>query len=436
MMSVAIPRDLAQGLRSGNLFSKGGSAMLDAPEPGRAQMGAKTAGFKRGAAVTEMPLRRDSTYPNDYADDDAGVYEADGKFTGRARRPGIRLSIHGGLVPKTLFGKILAGSILLLLTATAIAASLWVRNFLLHDAHFVVPDSDAIQIAGNSHLTRAQLLSVFGEDVDRNILTIPLAARRAELESLPWVEHATVMRLLPNRVRVAIVERTPVAFVRQGTQIGLVDENGVLFDMPGPDMEQADGRRGAEHYSFPVLTGISADDPLSVRAAQMRIYMGFMAALDATGEGISHKLSEVDLSNPEDVKAIIPNNGVDILVHFGEEKFLDRYQQYQAHLAEWRAQYPHLASVDMRYERQVVLEMQPGTPAPASAAPSDAASTKAASDASAAKPVAAKAAVGHSPMKAKSQARARAIRKPIAGAHAKTIAHAFSSGAPIQGAQP
>ncbi len=79
-----------------------------------------------------------------------------------------------------------------------------VRSYLLHDAHFVVPDSEAIQIAGNSHLTRAQLLSVFGEDVDRNIFTIPLDARRAELESLPWVEHATVMRLLPSRVRVAM----------------------------------------------------------------------------------------------------------------------------------------------------------------------------------------------------------------------------------------
>ena len=32
-------------------------------------MGAKTAGFKRGAAVTEMPLRRDSSYPNDFAGD-------------------------------------------------------------------------------------------------------------------------------------------------------------------------------------------------------------------------------------------------------------------------------------------------------------------------------------------------------------------------------
>lgn len=99
----------------------------------------------------------------------------------------------------------------------------------------------------------------------------------------------------------------------------------------------------------------------------MKIYQGFVSALDANGENISRKLSEVDLSNPEDVRAIIPDrasNGSDILVHFGEERFLERYHQYQEHLAEWRTQYPKLASVDMRYERQVVLEMQPGSAVP------------------------------------------------------------------------
>ena len=307
-----------------------------------------------------MPLRRDSAYADDYVDN----YDSDPEFAPQSRRAAVRVSFRGGLVPKTLWGRISAGAGFLLVTGAAIAGALWVQSFVLHDEHFVVPTSEAIQIAGNSHLTRAQLLSVFGEDVDRNIFNIPLAVRRAELESLPWVAHATVMRFLPNRVRVAIVERTPVAFVRQGSQIGLADANGVLFDLPGQDSETASsGAAKAADYSFPVLTGISAGDPLSTRAARMRIYTEFMSALDVTGEGVSHRLSEVDVSNPEDVKAIIPDAGsagAEVLVHFGEEKYLERYHQYEAHLAEWRTQYPKLASVDMRYEQQVVLEMQQG----------------------------------------------------------------------------
>jgi cell division protein FtsQ len=346
-------------LRSGNLFSKRDSTVLDAPEPIRASKETNSAGFKRRAAVTEMPLRRDSSYADDYAEG----YDSDPEYAASSRRPAVRVSFRGGLVPKTRWGRIAAGGGFLALAGGVIAGALWVRSFLLHDEHFIVPGSESVQIAGNSHLTRAQLLSVFGEDVDRNIFTIPLAERRAELESLPWVAHATVMRLLPNRVKVAVVERTPVAFVRQGTRIGLVDANGALFDLPSPDMQEAGGAKagGAAPYSFPVLTGISEGDPLSTRAARMKIYLDFMAALDATGEGISRRVSEVDVSNPEDVKAIIPDSNssrADILVHFGEEKYLERYHQYQEHLTEWRAQYPKLASVDMRYEQQVVLEMQ------------------------------------------------------------------------------
>jgi cell division protein FtsQ len=219
------------------------------------------------------------------------------------------------------------------------------------------------------------------------------------------VEHATVMRLLPNRVRVAIVERTPVAFVRQGPEIGLVDANGVLLNLPGAGLEDASGQpdaRTAPHYSFPVLTGISGEDPLSTRAARMKIYMGFVAALDAAGENISHRLSEVDVSNPEDVKAILPDpasisaettsgadaasGGADVLVHFGDGRFLERYREYEQHLAAWRAQYPRLASVDLRYERQVVLEMQPGTAATAGNAVSATAASDAATAAGAAAP--------------------------------------------------
>jgi cell division protein FtsQ len=342
-------------VRSDNLFSKRDTAVLDAPARTRAQREGTAAGLKR-AAVTEMPLRRERAYANDYADS----YDADPEFAPQARRPALRISLRGGIIPRTLWGKIAAGTGILCVAGVVIAAALWVRSFVMHDEHFIVPNSAAIQISGNGHLSRAQLLSVFGEDVDRSVFNIPLEERRRELESLPWVAHATVMRLLPNRVRVAITERTPVAFIHEGNVVGLVDAGGALFDMPGPDVDTA-GDGASAHYSFPVLSGIVSSDPISTRAARMKIYTDFMTALDADGENISHNVSEVNLSDPEDVQALFTNegsSGTDILVHFGQEKYLDRYHQYQSHLAEWRAQYPKLASVDMRYEQQVVLQMQ------------------------------------------------------------------------------
>jgi cell division protein FtsQ len=264
-----------------------------------------------------------------------------------------RVPVRKGLLPKNRVARVAVLFALVLGVALLVLLAIAVRDFLKHDPRFRIDNSSSIQILGNSEITRPELLSVFGSDIGRNVFFIPLADRRADLERLPWVEHATVMRLLPNQLRVSIVERTPVAFVRSGREIGLVDRNGVILSMSPSIL-------AARHFSFPVVTGIEAGDPLSTRAARMKIYQRFVADLDSGGEKVSEQLSEVDLTDPEDVKALMPEQGSDVLAHFGDDKFLSRYKNYKAHLAEWRQQYPHLASVDLRYDHQVVLEMEKG----------------------------------------------------------------------------
>jgi cell division protein FtsQ len=114
------------------------------------------------------------------------------------------------------------------------------------------------------------------------------------------------------------------------------------------------------HYSFPVLTGIDAGDSADSRKARMDVYLRMMAELDADGKHNSEQISEIDLTDPEDARVLMPEQGADVLAHFGEDHFLERCQRYQAHIAEWRQQYPHLTAVDLRYDNQVVLEMASG----------------------------------------------------------------------------
>ncbi len=270
----------------------------------------------------------------------------------RSRR---RVSVRRGVIPRGRWSRIGFA-----VAATAVIASLiWLgiaaRNFAANDPRFRIDSSENIQILGNSEVTRPELLGVFGADMGRNVFFVPLKERRDSLERLPWVEKATVMRLLPDQLRVSVVERTPVAFVRNGNEVGLVDRDGVLLTMDPKTM-------AAKHYSFPVVTGIVASDPQSTRGARMKIYRKFVDELDSSGEKLSAQISEIDLSDPEDVKALVPSEGGELLLHFGDQEFLPRWRNYQQHLAEWKAQYPRLASVDLRYERQVVLEMQKGAP--------------------------------------------------------------------------
>jgi cell division protein FtsQ len=343
-----------------------GSEVLEAPLPGYAQEArAPEASWQGRGPAPAGALQRG--YAGGFPEEGGGSsaesgygasFDSEFEESPYVARRGF-FSLRLRRLPKSTGGRILLGVGAMVVVMAAAVALAGTRYYVVHDGRFVVTTSGDIQIAGNQHLTRAQVLSVFGSDLERNIFKVPLAERRTDLERLPWIAHATVMRLLPDKIRVQITERVPVAFVRQGTQIGLVDATGVLLDMPPEDA-------GDPNYSFPVLTGLVAGDPVSTRAARMEIYKQFMAALDGGGEKVSQSISEVDVSNPEDVKALVASGGTDILVHFGDELFLERYKEFKEHLGQWKQQYPKLASADMRYEGQIVLEMLPGATVPLS----------------------------------------------------------------------
>lgn len=252
--------------------------------------------------------------------------------------------------PATTFGRIIVGTGVVLVFSTFAISAYAVRSYLEHDARFRIAGTSNIQATGLAQVSRVEMLPVFGEDIGRNIFFVPLAERRKQLEQIPWIEHATVMRLLPDQIRISVVERRPIAFVREGAQVALIDSNGVVLTEPPAMMAQ-------HHYSFPVVTGIEGRDSLATRRTKMEVYQRLVGELDTNGQHLSDQLSEIDLSDPEDARVLMPAQGTDILAHFGEDHFLERYQRYKAHIAEWRQQYPNLAEVDLRYDQQVVLQM-------------------------------------------------------------------------------
>ena len=314
--------------------------------------------------------------------------------------------------PAGMVGRVLVGVLAFAVLAGIAIGYQAAHTLLTRDSRFRIEGTNNIQATGLAEVSRAELLPVFGEDIGRNIFFVPLAERRKQLEQIPWVEHATVMRLLPDQIRVSVVERQPVAFVRQGGQIVLVDASGVLLTMPAAMMAQ-------HHYSFPVLTGVDPADSQAARKQRVDLYMRLMSELDANGQHFSTQISEIDLTDPEDARVTMQEQGTDIVAHFGEDHFLERYQRYKAHIGEWRQQYPKLAGVDLRYEQQVVLQMAPGTDE-AVAKPGDTSQTSgpATQASAAAKPVALEKAKTPEPKKV-------AETKP---ASAKTVANPAPAG--------
>lgn len=271
--------------------------------------------------------------------------EEEAQFLRTERRVSVRRAGLPKKAARQLKIALLIGAVCVVVGSAAVAA----YGYGIHSWRFRIESSDNVELSGVHNAARAHVMQVAAADIGRNVFSVPLEERKRQLEQIPWVESATVMRLLPNRLAVEIHERTPVAFVQIGSRISLVDANGVVMGVPANRQTK---------YSFPVIHGIAETEPLSSRAAAMKIYNRLAGELDSGGEDgprYTRQLSEVDLSDPEDVKVQADEGGGTVLIHLGAQGFLDRYKLYLAHIAEWRQQFPNIQSVDLRYQGQVIV---------------------------------------------------------------------------------
>jgi cell division protein FtsQ len=268
-------------------------------------------------------------------------------------RTGRRVPVRRSPIPKKAASQLkIAGAIAIAVVACG-GLTAWAYSYGIHSWRFRLQSSDAVEISGVRNAPRALVMEVAGADIGRNIFFVPLEERQRQLEQIPWVEKAQVMRLLPNRIAVTIQERTPVAFAQIGPRTSLIDANGVVMGMPANRQTK---------YSFPVIRGIAETEALSSRAAAMKIYNRLVSELGADANGSAQgatnyvrQLSEVDLSDPEDVKVTANDPGGTMVVHLGAQDFLPRYKLYVTHIAEWRQQFQNVQSVDLRYEGQVIV---------------------------------------------------------------------------------
>jgi cell division protein FtsQ len=244
----------------------------------------------------------------------------------------------------------------------ATATSYALGHYLLVSPEMALIHSDQVQVAGNQYVPRGRVLEIFAADRNRSVLRIPLAERRRQLETIPWVEQATVRRALPNRIEVEITERTPIAFLREGSDLALVDVHGVILDRPLK-----------ANFHFPVITGIGADMPIEDRNLRMQMFAGFSQQVESARAGAMDQVSEVDLTEAKDLRATISglqvvntsagagasdawgNADAPIVVHFGDSDFQSKYLTVLNDIGQWRAAAGRVESVDLRFNGEAVV---------------------------------------------------------------------------------
>lgn len=233
--------------------------------------------------------------------------------------------------------------------AAGVTGAVAAARFLLYSPQMLLLKPEQIELTGNHIVNREAVLQQFVRDRNRSVLLIPLDARRGQLEQLPWVESASVQRVLPNSIRVELTERTPIAFLRNGSDLALIDAHGVIL-----------GRPAGQDLQFPIVTGLSDSVPRDERERRMQTYQEFMRDTDLVRGGSSDHVSEVDLSNPRDLRAVMtglssPADPQAVTIHFGSGDFTGKYRMLVDNFSQWQANTGRVQSVDLQYSRQVVI---------------------------------------------------------------------------------
>ena len=229
-------------------------------------------------------------------------------------------------------------------------------SYALRSPQFRVTGGENVTIQGNRYVSREEVLSALGIHFYTragggvSAFRLNLDDERKQVELIPWVQRATVTRVFPNRLAVTIVEREPVAFANIDGRVKLVDADGVLLEKP----EKAD-------FTFPVLEGFGEAGNANDRLARLDLYQDFMKQLGGETPSSGWLVSEVDLTDADDLQAMLVQGTETIQVHFGHSNFLERFHDFLSLLPEMRKTNTKIDSVDLRYRNQVVVNPQKST---------------------------------------------------------------------------
>ncbi|HEY4362210.1 MAG TPA: FtsQ-type POTRA domain-containing protein [Bryobacteraceae bacterium] len=220
------------------------------------------------------------------------------------------------------------------------------EQFLIRDPRFTLNvagasnEPDSLLLTGATHASARAVEAVFAEDAGRSVYLVPLAERRATLRTVDWVKDANVARLWPNQIVVSVTERKPVARVGTGSnREGLVDEDGVMLTP------------GQERYQLPRLDGVSAFDPVPKRRQQMGRFLNLMKELGVAGL----KVTEVDISDADDLKIQEPLDGRTVTLLLGDQHFALRHQSFLNYYAEIHKKLPKATVLDLRLEDRITV---------------------------------------------------------------------------------
>jgi cell division protein FtsQ len=204
-------------------------------------------------------------------------------------------------------------------------------------------------------LAEKDVLALAAVKPRQNLFAANCDAIARRIRTNPWVREAAVGRELPSRLVMIVRERTPIAIVKQGADLYLMDAEGIPFKK----------WTVGDEADFPVLTGCQTDGKanpeLMVKAIALLRHLA--ASRDLTPYG---KVSEI---NGNDVTGFTVYTDGGLCFRLGFDNYSNKFKRLSPVMAdlERRNIKPAYLLVDLSDPTKITLQPRrlPGPPEPA-----------------------------------------------------------------------
>ena len=224
-----------------------------------------------------------------------------------------------------------------------VAGFVWLGTTVLGSPMFQV---QRLVVRGHTRLSVGDVEALVAGIRGERIVRVDFEHYRRRLMDSPWVESASLWRVLPSTIEVRIVERSPLVIARVGQQLYLVDGHGVIIDEYGPQHRD---------FDLPIVDGLVRPEATSgplVDPARLALIARLLAAVESHA-GLRDRLSQVDVSAARD--AVVLLDGDPALLHLGDTRFVERVQAYLELAPTLRERLGAIDSVDLRFDERVYV---------------------------------------------------------------------------------
>jgi cell division protein FtsQ len=213
--------------------------------------------------------------------------------------------------------------------------------WVLTSSRFCLRD---LAVEGTHRVSAAHVRRSLAPLRGENLVRLPLARVEALLATQPWIESVEIEKILPDRVRVAVRERRPVALLAgpagSGTAWADAKGNAIAPVLPG---------ESTEGFLVIDLAGAAAAAPEAMAKA-----LQAAAELRKANPDWASSLTQVDVLGEEDLRLHLRDLPFPLLVRRAD--LVSKVHRFETLLPELGRRYTALQLVDLRFARRIIVQ--------------------------------------------------------------------------------